>query len=157
MKMDNLFFPFWKSSCQKCSKSMCDIALGIVRLYAQGRDTKEVAVIFLRNTYILHLFDNCQICGMHFMWLWGFCLDIVFCASASCALLKFCNFGKSVPLHWFFVFLYSCICTACFVLWFCIFVFPVLCTYHCHVPVCSLGHGAAPIVVNVPAFNSESS
>ena len=43
---------------------------------------------------------------MHFRWLWGFCLDFVFCASASCALQKFCNFGKSAPLHWF---LYSCI------------------------------------------------
>ena len=57
---------------------------------------------------------------MHFRWLWRFCLDFVFCASASCALLKFCNFGKSAPLHWF---LYFCILAFVLLALCCDFVF----------------------------------
>ena len=54
----------WFSSLKKQLSEMFQVDVWhcpgrIVRLYAQGRDTKEVAVIFLRNTYILHLFDNC--------------------------------------------------------------------------------------------------
>ena len=60
---------------------------------------------------------------MHFRWLWGFCLDFVFCASASCAVLKFCVFGKSVPCIDNAVFLYLCILAFVLLALCCDFVF----------------------------------
>ena len=53
---------------------------------------------------------------MYFRWLCGVFLDFMFCASASCAVLIFCVFGKSVPCIDSVVFLYLCILA--FVLWF---------------------------------------
>ena len=35
-----------------------------MRLYAQGRDTKEVPVIFLRNAYIFQLFGTVLLLNM---------------------------------------------------------------------------------------------
>ena len=64
MKMDNLIFLFEKQFSEILEVDVWHCPGGSVRLYAQGRGTKEVAVIFLRNTYILHLFDTVQLLNM---------------------------------------------------------------------------------------------
>ena len=53
---------------------------------------------------------------MHFRWLWGFCLDFVFCALRSAEILCF---GEVSPLHW----LYFCILAFVLLALCCDFVF----------------------------------
>ena len=114
----------WFSSLKKqLSEIFQHCPGGSVRLYAQGRDTKEVAVIFLRNTYILHLFDIDRVQLLN-MWnafqvavriLLRFCV-LCFRFLRSAEILCF---GEISPLHW----LYFCILAFVLLALCCDFVF----------------------------------
>ena len=119
MKMDNLIFLFEKavvknlpSRCVTLPWRECAIVC------TRSGHKRGGSNLFAQHLHSSSLWQSTIVktCGMHFRWLWGFCLDFVFCASASCALLKFCVLGKSVPCIDSAVFLYLCILA--FVLWF---------------------------------------
>ena len=74
-----------------------------MRLYAQGRNTKEVAVIFLRDTYILHLFDNDTVQLLNMWNAFQVAVGILprFCVFFFCFLrsAEISCFGEVSPLH----------------------------------------------------------
>ena len=101
MKMDNLIFLLEKQLSEIFEVDVLHCPGGSVRLYAQGRDTKEVAVIFLRNAYIFQLFDTVQFLNMWnafqvavgiLLRLCVLCFRFLSCAEILC-------FGEISPLH----------------------------------------------------------